>query len=151
MPHLMYNVLKTHGGSNSRLHLWTGWVVEEQGITFVIPGGGAQCSSWPGDKIRFRTIWETIQFQVTDSAGQVVNDAVLETKDLAKDLYTSARGTALSFSEASHFWCVKGEFWRFLPPGDHLVKAVSGDKRLQSAELDVKVGRWRFFVALNTL
>ena len=78
-------------------------MVEEQGITFVIPGGGAQCSSWPGDKIRFRTIWETIQFQVTDSAGQVVNDAVLETKDLAKDLYTSARGTALSFSEANHF------------------------------------------------
>ena len=78
-------------------------MVEEQGITFVIPGGGAQCSSWPGDKIRFRTIWETIQFQVTDSAGQVVNDAVLETKDLAKDLYTSAQGTALSFSEANHF------------------------------------------------
>ena len=43
------------------------------------------------------------QFQVTDSAGQVVNDAVLETKDLAKDLYTSARGIALSFSEANHF------------------------------------------------
>ena len=43
------------------------------------------------------------QFQVTDSAGQVVNDAVLETKDLAKDLYTSAQGTALSFSEANHF------------------------------------------------
>ena len=32
-----------------------------------------------------------------------------------------------------------GEFWRFLPAGDHLVKAVSGDKRLQSNEFDVKV------------
>ena len=37
------------------------------------------------------------------------------------------------------FFFISGEFWRILPPGDHLVKAVSKDKRLQSTEFDVKV------------
>ena len=93
--------------------------------------------------------------------GAVVTDAVLESKDIAKDLYTSARGDFLScthtYSNSGNetllsivkliffpsciffFILLSGEFWRILPPGDHLVKAVSKDKRLQSTEFGVKV------------
>ena len=98
--------------------------------------------------------------------GVVVTDAVLETKDIAKDLYTSARGDLSKlYAYILQFWngnspvqrqadffpsCVfffillSGEFWRILPPGGHLVKAVSKDKRLQSTEFDVKVSLLQF-------
>ena len=97
--------------------------------------------------------------QVINKDGAVVTDAVLESKDIAKDLYTSARGDFLllyayilkfwnghspvqlqaDFFPSCVFFFISGEFWRVLPPGDHLVKAVSKDKRLQSTEFDVKV------------
>ena len=42
--------------------------------------------------------------QVINKDGVVVTDAVLETKDIAKDLYTSARGDFLLYANILQFW-----------------------------------------------
>ena len=88
----------------------------------------------------------------------VVNGAVLETRDIAKDLHTSAQGEFFAYFPPNKkskqslilLLLLSGEFWRFLPNGDHLVKAVSADKSLQSTEFDVKVTSCLFITLLSS-
>ena len=58
---------------------------------------------------------------VTDAAGNVVDNAVIEVSDRNKDVTTTS----------------SGEYWRILVPGTYTIKAIKGDR--QSVPVDVTV------------
>ena len=58
---------------------------------------------------------------VTDAAGNVVEDAVVEVSDRNKDVTTTS----------------SGEYWRILVPGTYTIKAIKDDR--QSVPVEVTV------------